>query len=445
MLGKTSYIVEYLQNIPKQKSIKRDGIWTVQLHRIFREDTIVLGFGMPNVFLAQVNNRQLSEDGNGEEIWDNDENAPVTRFDAKSAYREPNKILRSRNGNEQSGIYLVPNLSAAEIRAIRDVAAAEIGATYRTCCYAISTILHKAGFTIKGKEVRRTWPTQLLTDILRNGIMLNGRKIDFLIVSSVREDLVTYIKRIKNAQRTPLTRIIRARLRPVSTAEQSARKERANEIAQDDRFYIQKVPPSPSSSGPPFAVDVSNPSQFGLVLRKLWGHHSVYRRILTPAEREQVIELFPNDLPPFPKTDTVTFIKRNIIFSKLSVKFILNQHQSTRTAKGSFTAKDAFSIIPAGQKFNYVLTPAAIAITAINSGAVNWVLSKHMLLAAGDTAVKMAGEIWSKPEGQNKRPVIYFNANSGTFQPGSEQALAFGNFARRTLFPGADIIEVPWN
>lgn len=44
ILGRISCIVEYLQNIPEQKAVNRDGIYTVQLHRIFQEDTMLLGF-----------------------------------------------------------------------------------------------------------------------------------------------------------------------------------------------------------------------------------------------------------------------------------------------------------------------------------------------------------------------------------------------------------------
>ena len=73
---------------------------------------------MPNVFLAQINIRTgIDEEGN--ELWDNPEHAPVTRFDAKSAYREPNKILRNSKGNDQAGIYILANLSKAEIQHVQ--------------------------------------------------------------------------------------------------------------------------------------------------------------------------------------------------------------------------------------------------------------------------------------------------------------------------------------
>ena len=265
-----------------------------------------------------------------------------------------------------------------------------------------------------------------------------------MVVSAVTDTLENYVKRVKSAQRHAYDRTLTRMWCGVNAGEKAHHIQRAKEIEMDPRFYIVKQPPSPNSTPVTFDVNVSSPSQFGLVLRKLWGHHSVYQRPLTATERARVAELFPSDLSPFPKQDKVTWLKRHIVFSKPSVKFIVNQHQAIRQSKGTFTTRDALSIIPVGQRFNFCLTDSYIAITAVNKGPVNWVLSKHMLLAAGSKHVKMAGEIWSKEEGQNARPMLYFNGNSGTFCPSQEQTNAFRNFAR-SLFPGVSVIDVPWD
>ena len=147
--GGTSFIVEQLDTIPAVKAIKRNRIYTVQLHRLFQQGTVILGFGMPNVFLAKV----LETDGTAG-------GDPVARFDARSLGRKESEIITNKNGNEQGGFYIVPNLTEAEVKQVEEVARREVGGVYRTCCLAISTILHTAGSTLgDGQDIRRTWPT----------------------------------------------------------------------------------------------------------------------------------------------------------------------------------------------------------------------------------------------------------------------------------------------
>lgn len=433
VLGKTPFVVEQLDTIPAVNAVSIRGITTVQLHRVFSPDTVLLGFGMPNVFLAKV----VADDPA--------EGDPVARFDAKSLYREKSKIVYNRNGNDQAGFYIVPNLTREEDDHVMQVARSEVGKSHKTCCYAVSSILHKAGFAGEdGRDVRRTWPTDLLEFIVNKGLRLNDRKVDFMVVSAVPDTLAEYLARVRKAQYTPVTRRLLAIVRPISDAGKIKRAHDAKNMQMDDKYYRRKpsfaITNEFVSSSSSFEIQVSNPSALGLIFRKAWGSHSIYRRTLNDDEERLIRKLFPSNLVAYAVADDLqTKIKKHILFSQFVRRLIASHHQPKFVSKSMFSVADVLDLMPHSQTYNFVLTPKSFAITAVTKGAASWVLSKHLLLAEGSVCrdeVKMAGEIRWEPNTDGARPRIFFNDRSGTYRPGQAQLEAFAQLLR-AMYPGA--------
>ncbi len=78
-------------------------------------------------------------------------------------------------------------------------------------------------------------------------------------------------------------------------------------------------------------------------------------------------------------------------------------------------------------------------LARITSGAklLDWILCKHVLMAAYSELTFFAGEIWKDEKG-----VIHFNRNSGTFQPSAEQAEAMEAFFSEA-FPNLAVVNDP--
>ena len=66
--------------------------------------------------------------------------------------------------------------------------------------------------------------------------------------------------------------------------------------------------------------------------------------------------------------------------------------------------------------------------------AVDWVLSKHVLVSNYSNDVRFAGEVWKNEKGQ-----IVLNHNSGTYLPSVDELEAAAEYLRQ-VFPGVEII-----
>ena len=80
-----------------------------------------------------------------------------------------------------------------------------------------------------------------------------------------------------------------------------------------------------------------------------------------------------------------------------------------------------------------------VILARITGGAklLDWILSKHVLMAAYSLRTYFAGEIWKDEKG-----VIHFNRNSGTFQPTAEQAEEMELFFK-DAFPHLQVVNDP--
>jgi hypothetical protein len=91
-------------------------------------------------------------------------------------------------------------------------------------------------------------------------------------------------------------------------------------------------------------------------------------------------------------------------------------------------------------KYNVVATNKRVSLMKndIKNWLVDWVLSKHVLIANYDEEVRFAGEIWKDIDG-----VIWVSANSGTYTPNKEQLDNFLKYLCK-VFPNAHFKAHYW-
>jgi hypothetical protein len=150
----------------------------------------------------------------------------------------------------------------------------------------------------------------------------------------------------------------------------------------------------------------------------------------------------PGKLKAFsmPNPSRLTRFKKNVIFSRPVVSFV-NKHMARNFVQQEplfeLDMTQLLKTDTSAQRniYNVVLTSKEMTVGKLDVWApkVDWVLSKHVLLANYSDDVRFAGEMW-----KDENDCIHFNANSGTYTPTEEDLQNMLRLARR-MFPNLNL------
>jgi hypothetical protein len=401
-------------------------------------------------------------------LFTSDGKGGYVKVDGKSLKRAVSTAKDTR-GYVQSGLVFrfvdLPERASEKIRA----AMAELLYTadkddpeaykYWTCVNACAQVLDLAGFALNSNYKKLTdiyFPYQMIKALLEYGLTFEGQPIKLEIIRTTAMSLERYTLDIIQAEFNTFGRHFQRMLdgqrakaeedpnfnkllggllkfefawRKVLEARKPKRERKNREIAPPlvEAKYCKD-----------YNLSVSVPSQGGMVLRQLWGAHSLF---MLSQNSVNVEAYLPGTLKPFPQTnpDFVTKVKSKVLFSPLVVKAIRfaqsrnwedlgavderNIYDMFRTHTKKYPNK--YNIVVAGDADSCNVTIGRITVKGM---VADWVLSKHVLMADYSPIVRFAGEIWKSPDG-----VIYVSGNSGTYRPTDEQVDAVVAFLRETF------------
>ena len=165
-------------------------------------------------------------------------------------------------------------------------------------------------------------------------------------------------------------------------------------------------------------ISFSVPSRIGTMMRKIWGPHPIINVVFT--SNINIDDYLPETLKAFDTTNPsmLTRFKRDVIFCKPVQRFLRHGLAKMHTQTETFRECDAPGMISANVLYNIVLTHDSFRVMSnkVWSSVIDWVLSKHVLVAGKYADVRFAGEMWKTPD-----DVIHINRNSGTYQPSQLQ------------------------
>jgi len=396
-------------------TVRHQGLSVIPIGEVFSDpDAVFIGFGFPNVYVA-VPRSEDSERGAG---WD--------RFAAFMFWRQQAHVADTK-GRVQGGVLVqLRNLPDEAIARLR--AAMEHGSGRRTisCANANARMLAAAGFTCGGKAMTRAVrPMRLARRVWENGLEFNGRPVDLRII---RTDGGTVSDHFAGVMRKEFTSMCRA-----------AKKIVAKGHAKVKAPVMEPRPlPAPSMdidpTAPRLELRVGRPSRLAAALGRRYGEHPIFEARLDPDRLDidgAEFSAIHNELEPYPgKLDTVTKIKRYVLFAKPVVRLIRKQMAAVMESLGLLAGSTLVGMLQADSPadpfiYNVVLTGESFRLSRLENRTdkdvdkANWVLAKHVLLAGYDPDVRYAGEAWAvdTPTGR----VMHINNNSGTYKPTEAQ------------------------
>lgn len=436
MWGMPVRVIDVSQFVRERTTQKMFGLKVFQVGQVFAEPTYFLGFGRPNVYQAiPIAATQDVE---------------YAIYAAKSLRRTPSKIEDSR-GWAQSGVLVVPrNLSSETIGNIMQAAKARVGSRSWTCVNENCRVLGDVGFTVGGEPIGQYYfPMPLLMDMLRYGLELNGQPVEFDVVRTTHG----YLEHVRSS----VNRAVIAT--PCRHADRQCNENRfvvgVKQLGRWTQSFIftahtslplpearvTRLPPSGTLAN--FDVRVSSPSNFGTLMRTVWGPHTLFS---IGADAAEVNAYLPEVLKEFPQSNPSLFtkLKMKVLFAPPVVNFVRKHLASGFREFREMSEKRLYDMLRTessgyANKYNLVVTGDSLHLSKnnIHMGIVDWVLSKHVLISGYSKDVRFAGEIWKEADGR-----IYLSFNSGTYRPTLEQlhqALAY----LRKLFPNVPFELAP--
>ena len=395
--GSHTQKVWWTHTVKEQEAITRPGLMTVDATEIFRPGSVVFGFGLPNVYMAVVRDRS------------------ATKVDAQSLYRGQTKLVEN-HGKVQSGFFIVPrNLPQEAMEAVVKAAQAAEGSRNVTCVATNTRILAEAGFTINGKSPRTILPPELLGKALTGTLEFRGQPVPFDVVRTTPLALGKFIGQVQAALRNTGCRHLSYCLD--SAQAKQARIQRASQHAEVPPVSPE-VSPTSASPGTEHQISFSVPSRLGTLMRYVWGAHPIIN--IHFAASLNVGDYLPQTLKAFDiaNPSLLTRVKRDVIFCTPVQSFLRHGLAKISTAPQSFVDSDAPGMINTNEMHNVVLTRTGLKFMSnkVSLSAVDWLLSKHVLVAGKNADVRFAGEMWKTPDN-----VIHINRNSGTYRPSAAQ------------------------
>jgi hypothetical protein len=414
-------------------------------------DEIFIGFGRPNAYL-------VCPDGKG----------GYQKFAGKSLKRAPSVIEATRNFAQSGLLIRLKGLPPEAAERLREAMQHFHGNKYWTCVNACMRVMERAGFKSGSRPLhKRYWPYSLFTSLVNDGLTFDGKPIEYDVIRTTPDRIERYALRIIGAEVTTFCRHSQRNMEAKAKAGSKfskfmlgvtglpARlvggggKRKANRntapvapALPDDVEYLREID-----------MKVSSASTAGAIMRLFWGAHNLFEGSQT---RVDVEKFQPTPLKPFPqaKPNLATRAKKAVLFSRpviwLMRKILVPRYVAVQ---GLRSEQDVYNMLRTHSeqqpnKYNLVVLKqrmpdgkiiTTIILARITSGAklLDWILSKHVLMAAYSAYTFFAGEIWKDEQG-----VVHYNRNSGTFQPSAEQAEAMGGFFQE-VFPHLQVVNEP--
>lgn len=403
-----------------------------KISKVIDKDSIFIGFGKPNVFVA----------------------FPVEglfhKFDAKSLKRKPSEIVSTRDWAQSGLIIDIKKPTEAMQKAIETSSKSFEGSRYMTCVNANGRMLNRAGFTSGGKDLSTYYfPMTMAKQIIRNGLEFQGQPVDFDIVktmpnylesfglSVIKSQWLTFYRhfsRYYNIQ-SKKYKILKS-IKGLKDKIKSAFLKKEESIVLEEKVVMY---PEDKASRNDIEMSITTPSKLGLGVRMLCGPHAFYE---VKYQNEKINELLPKQLKEYEAKTSgfITTLKKDVLFSKPVVKFIRKHLANTKEEFLNSSEKDLYNMIRTDtptvpNKYNLIITSESIYVIkiGIKYKLVDWILSKHVLLSGYSNDVRFAGEFWKESDGK-----VFFNNNSGTYAP-SEDMLDSAKIILNDAFPNTDI------
>jgi len=387
-LGSHSYRTEDISPFYKEfPATRTNNIQVIEANKIFKPGTFYIGFGLPNVYLAEVT-----------------DSGDFRKVDAKSLKRAPTKIVTT-DGRAQSGFLLVPTSIPETLReALYRAAKAEEGESRITCARTSSEILHNAGCRLgsgNGSLKEYVFPHTLLMALLENGLTYENKALPLKLVRTTPLSLKKFYEKIVEAtQTTPIRHAYRSIQDPTIIEK---RRQAASATKTQNNTLVDR-PGIFNDDGNNFHLKTSDTSSLGTIARKLWGAHVIYK---IPLPASTINEFLPTKLSPFPQANPnlATQFKKNILFNKSMVGFIRHHMAPSFKDLPEFSERDFLSMLAPSTAdkpnvFNVVITGSEIIIGKLNVhfDKVDWILSKHVLLSNYSDDVRFAGEFFKNTD-----------------------------------------------
>lgn len=445
-LGKQTLIYDVSDYVTERRALSDPKLRIYDLSKVFNEGKLFLGFGRPNVFIGipGVEEQKLG----------------YAKVDAKSLWRDDTKLTPTLDF-VQSGLLMVfPEASPEMIQRVTEAAKAHEGTQHFTCVNSNCRILSDAGFTIGGESLSNYYfPVRLFSDIMRYGLEFDGRPVKFDIIKTTPGYLDDIALSIAHAVGTTVCRHTERACTPFinQIKKNSYMLKIRDGIRETFGIAIYndpgRLPPLdrprwesqiarisiPEDQQVLYDMDVSEPSRFGTMLRLLWGPHALHEVHLPPGLVDQFL---PDVLTAYPNPSFLSKIKMNGPFSPPMIG-LMRAHLAPNYKRVSGIPHNYLldmlrvhsAEIP--NKYNFVVTGDRLIIMKIDifSGAVDWILSKHVLMSGYSDDVRIAGEVWKTADG-----TLHFNIDSGTYQPNEEKVLIPATGLVRALVPGIPVV-----
>lgn len=442
LVGRTVRVVDISQHIAERRAKSEPDLKIFDIGQVL-EGEVFLGFGKPNVYLGIP---KLEEGG-------------YNKFAAKSLKRGDSQLVDTK-GRVQSGILLVfKDLKQENIERIYEASKQHVGTRRWTCVNANCRVLKDAGFTIGGESLAQyNFPMPFLRDVLKYGLELDGKPVEFDVVRTTPnylEDVGLSIN--KAVWATPYRHGLRAftpLLVKIKTAKSKflglfMHKEVEEQTAKEEVIDVTPIEKKPIKYAGPkenlreYDLAVSEPTSLGTLLRLAWGPHALFE---ISHSKENIQSYLPETLKSFPQENPsmVTKIKKHFLFSKPVVTLIREQLAGNYSVFSSMNEQRLYDMLRTDSaetpnRYNIVVTGDKIIIMkiAIRMKYVDWILSKHVLISGYSKDVRFAGEIWKGEDGK-----LYMSNNSGTYQPSKDQLLKTVDYFK-TQFPNLPFEAAP--
>ncbi len=405
--------------------VQHDGLSVIPVAEVFSNpDTTFLGFGNPNVFLS-LPRLPTAERGPG---WD--------RFAAFMYWRQAAYVADTK-GRVQGGVFVeLRDLPPVAVERLRQATSGLVGRRTISCANATGRVLSRAGFTCDGRTLAFTVrPMTLAKAIWDGGLEFDGKPVELRVIRTNAGTVSDHFLGVLRKEGTSLFRMVKKLLKSSTT--------KAHAPLIEPRLLAAATSRHLGAVGV-LELRVGRPTKVAVVLRQQWGDHPIFEAKLDAAIADINAPDFADlrtALKAYPgKLDTVSKLKRYVLFSKPVIKTVRYQMAARMDSLGRLpgpTLVDMFQAGPVDHPFlyNVVITGTSARMTRLENRSAkdvdkaNWVLAKHVLLSGYDPDVRYAGEIWVEdtPAGR----VLRVNDNSGTYKPSAQRAKAAARFLQQ--------------
>lgn len=396
------------------------------------DDEVFIGFGKPNAYLVCP----APEGG-------------YQKFYGKSLRRAPS-IIQHTKGIVQSGILMrFKNLPPEAIPRIQAAMVKHHGTKFWTCVNAIMCIMNDAGFASGNTSLtKRYMPFNQLGVLLKDGFTYNGKPVEMDVIRTTNANVERFGVQIKIAEYMTMCRHAQRKSKFLSAVGDSFTTFRRgfaeNVLGRKRREAVNYVEAPALPDNPDYKDDIvvglSRASSTGVMLRMLWGAHTLFQ---ASQSRVDINDYLPEVLPAFPQKnpDFVTRLKKRVLMSPPVVWLIRRILAPSFVKVGAKSEQEIYDMLLTHSdglplKYNIVMSrdETTIAQTSVAVKAIDWLLSKHVIVSGYKYDERFAGEVWKDIDG-----TIRINPNSGTFQPTDEQLIQAGRYMK-AIFPHVRIV-----